>query len=292
MKITHLPPARVKPYPNNPRTNDAAVDAVAESIRRFGFRQPIVVDKNLVIIAGHTRWKAANKLRLKTVPVHVATELSPAQAKAYRLADNRTADLADWDLPRLAKEIEGLAGDVDELLAGLDFDALLKGLPAEPEPGLTDPDAVPEPPDKAITRPGDLWTLGDHRLLCGDSTKAEDVARVMGGQKAGLSFTSPPYLQQRDYTEASDCSDWDGLMQGVFGNLDAAMADDGQVLVNLGLVHRDNEWLPYWESWIEWMRGRGWRRFAWYVWDQCSGLPGDWNGRCAPSFEFIFHFNK
>jgi DNA modification methylase len=93
----------------------------------------------------------------------------------------------------------------------------------------------------------------------------------MNGQKADLCFTSPPYGQQRDYE--SGIKDWLGLMQGVFSNLQ--MAEDGQVLVNLGLIHREGEWLPYWDPWIEWMRKRGWRRFAWYVWDQGPGMPGD-----------------
>ena len=128
-----------------------------------------------------------------------------------------------------------------------------------------------------------------HRVACGDSTKAEDVARLMGGgETADVIFTSPPYAQQRDYTKKIE--DWDGLMQGVFGNLPAN--DKTQVLVNLGLIHRDGEWVPYWDGWIEWMREQGWRRFGWYVWDQGSGLPGDWSGRLAPSHEFIFHFNK
>jgi len=102
-------------------------------------------------------------------------------------------------------------------------------------------------------------------------------------------FTSPPYGNQRDYTTGG-ISDWDKLMQGVFATL--PMRDDGQVLVNLGLIHKDGEWQPYWQDWIAWMREKNWRRFGWYVWDQGPGLPGDWNGRFAPSFEFVFHFNK
>lgn len=131
-----------------------------------------------------------------------------------------------------------------------------------------------------------------HAILCGDSTKAEDVAHLMDGERAALCFTSPPYAQQRDYGEKAKekVQDWDGLMRGVFANL--PMTDDGQVLVNLGLVHRDGEWIPYWDGWIEWMRCQGWRRFGWYVWDQGHGLPGDWNGRLAPSHEWVFHFNR
>ncbi|HUV66981.1 MAG TPA: site-specific DNA-methyltransferase, partial [Sedimentisphaerales bacterium] len=212
------------------------------------------------------------------------------QIAAYRIADNQTASIAEWDFDALAAEIEKLK-DVEFDLDLLGFgDRELAELLAmnTPEPGPEG--GIPEPPKKPVSKTGDLWLMGEHRLLCGDSTKAGDVAGLMGGEKAGVCFTSPPYGQQRDYTEASDCSDWDGLMQGVFGNL--PMADDGQVLVNLGLIHRDCEWIPYWDGWIEWMRGQGWRRFGWYVWDQGAGLMGDWSGRLAPSFEFIFHFNR
>src|SRR5262249_55336583 len=135
---------------------------------------------------------------------------------------------------------------------------------------------------------GQLWCIAGHRLLCGDATKAADVARLMNHALVSVCFTSPPYLQQREYTVAID--DWDALMKGAFLHL--PMREEGQLLVNLGLIHRGGEWLPYWDGWIEWMRRQGWRRFGWYVWDQMHGLRGDWVGRCAPSHEFIFHFNR
>ncbi len=130
-----------------------------------------------------------------------------------------------------------------------------------------------------------------HRLMCGDSTSVEAIDTLMDGQRADLCFTSPPYAQQRDYGAAKEkVGDWDSLMQGVFACIPTK--DGAQVLVNLGLVHRDSEWQPYWDNWVAWMRDSGWRRFGWYVWDQGPGLPGDWNGRLAPSHEFIFHFNR
>ena len=176
MKIELRPLAEIKPYEKNPRLNDAAVDAVAESIRRFGFRQPIVVDADGVIVCGHTRYRAAQKLGLAEVPVHVATDLTPEQIRAYRIADNKTAELAEWNLELLPIELAKLKdAGIDWSLLGFDQDELAMLLDPGVQQGLTDPDDVPEPPDAAITQPGDLWLLGDHRLLCGDSSKAEDV---------------------------------------------------------------------------------------------------------------------
>jgi ParB-like chromosome segregation protein Spo0J len=184
----------IRPYENNPRQNDAAVDAVAASIREFGFRQPIVVDTEGVIICGHTRYKAALKLGLTEVPVHVAKDLTPAQIKAYRIADNKSAELADWNYELLPIELSELKGmDFDLGLLGFSSDELAELLDTGIKDGLTDPDEIPEPPDEAITKPGDLWILGDHRLLCGDSSKPEDVDRLLAGATIQLVNTDPPY---------------------------------------------------------------------------------------------------
>jgi DNA modification methylase len=194
MKIEQWKLSEITPYENNPRQNDAGVDAVAASIKEFGFRQPIVVDTQGVIICGHTRYKAAQKLGLEKVPVHVAKDLTPAQIKAYRIADNKTADLAVWDYELLPIELSELKGlDFDLGLLGFSSDELAELHDTGVKDGLTDPDDIPQPPDEAITKPGDLWILGDHRLLCGDSSKPEDVDRLLGGATIQLVNTDPPY---------------------------------------------------------------------------------------------------
>jgi DNA modification methylase len=186
----------VRPYERNPRLNDQAVDAVAASMAEFGFRQPIVVDEAGVIIVGHTRWKAAQKLGLAKVPVHVAVGLSPQQARAYRIADNKTNELAEWDLNILPIEINELReGGLDMGLLAFDEEELGKLLSAAQgvTEGLTDPDAIPEPPDDPITQRGDIWVLGDHRLMCGDSGSVADLDRLLDGAIIDLFSSDPPY---------------------------------------------------------------------------------------------------
>lgn len=194
MQVTIRKLVDIRPYDKNPRINDDAVNAVAASIREFGFRQPIVVDAEDVIICGHTRWKAAQKLGLEKVPVHVAKDLSPEQIKAYRIADNQTASLAEWNYDLLPLELADLqAANYDLGMLGFDAEELAKLLDPGVEEGLTDPDEIPAPPDEATTQPGDLWLLGNHRLLCGDSSKPEDLDRLLDGAVIDLVNTDPPY---------------------------------------------------------------------------------------------------
>lgn len=292
LHVEYLPASSLIPYARNMnKHSDQHIAEIAASIKEFGWTIPILVDAENSIVAGHGRVLAAQKLGIDTVPVLRRDNWTKEQIKAYRIADNRLPKNAHIDTAMLGLELQELKGAEFELgLLGFDDDELAALLNPEQAPaeGLTDPDAMPE---NAETRckPGDLWILGNHRLLCGDSTNVQHVERLMGGEKADLCFTSPPYGQQRDYG-AGKVSDWDNLMNGVFSIL--PMADGAQVLVNLGMIHRDNEWMPYWDKWLEYMRSAGWRRFGLYVWDQGPGLPGDWNGRLAPAFEFVFHFNK
>ncbi|CAN5861316.1 DNA modification methylase [soil metagenome] len=194
MLIESRPLPSIIPYARNPRENHRAVAAVARSITEFGFRQPIVVDAAGVIIAGHTRYKAALQLGLAEVPVHVATELTAAQIKAYRLADNKVAELSRWDMELLPLELAELKLEgIDLSLTGFNPNELAGLLGLDAQGALCDPDDVPGLPEAATTRPGDLWLLGEHRLLCGDSGSAADVDRLCAGHPIHLVNTDPPY---------------------------------------------------------------------------------------------------
>jgi site-specific DNA-methyltransferase (adenine-specific) len=185
MQIKDTPIDQIKPYANNPRDNDDAVDATANSIKKFGWQQPIVVDTGGVIIVGHTRYKAAKKLGLKTIPVLVADKLTPEQVKAYRLADNKTGELADWDDDLLQSELDGLV-DIDMSDFGFDPDITVQTETVD--------DDFDEPlPEKPKSKIGQIYQLGRHRLMCGDSTDGGAVAKLMNGQKADLLLTDPPY---------------------------------------------------------------------------------------------------
>jgi len=276
-------------------------DAVRDSIAELGFIRSVTVNRlSGYVVDGHERlWQALDAVEKDptvTIDVEYVELTESEEAKALAILD-ATADLAEIDstkLDELLRDFETGSEALSQMLSDLADSA---GILDEPEVEDVEPqiDRADVLMEEWGTAEGQLWIIEGkqtHRLLCGDSTKAEDVERLMDGEKADLVFTSPPYGQQRDYDKESavDCTDWDKLMNGVFGNLPAN--DKTQVLVNLGLIHRDCEWIPYWDNWIEFMRGEGWRRFGWYVWDQGAGLPGDWHGRFGPSFEFVFHFNK
>ncbi len=195
MTVEERPIESVKPYANNPRINDNAVDAVAASIKEFGFRIPIVVDADNTIICGHTRLKAAQRLNLNKVPVHVAHDLSPDQVRALRIADNQTAQLSSWDFDLLPIELSALQdADFDISLIGFSEEELAKLLGNdEPLAGQTDPDAVPGTPEEPVSKTGETYTLGKHRLMVGSATEPADMHKLMGEDKADLLLTDPPY---------------------------------------------------------------------------------------------------
>jgi len=176
----------IKPYKNNPRViSDFAVEKVANSIKEFGIKQPLVIDENNTIVVGHTRLKACELLGIKEVPCIVAEDLTKEQIDAYRLADNKTGEFSLWDDKKLEIEMEDISIDMEQF--GFD---LFEG---EEEVGLTDPDEVPEAPKVAISKLGQIYKLGNHRLMCGDSTSVSDVEKLMEGKEADMVITDPPY---------------------------------------------------------------------------------------------------
>ena len=232
MKIEQWPISKPKPYAQNAcKISEAAIAKVARSIQEFGFRQPIVVDAKGVIVAGHTRLLAARSLKLKTVPVHVAADLTPEQVRQFRIMDNRSHDEAEWDFDILNLELADMKSlDLDLSMTGFDIDELAE-IMADKSPGLTDEDAVPDAPIVPVTQLGDVWLLGNHRVLCGDSTVATDVERVLAGVKPLLMVTDPPYGVNYD-------SDW---------RLRAGINKWGQKLAN-GKVRNDDrsDWREAW----------------------------------------------
>lgn len=189
MQIVYKKLDEIKPYEKNPRNNEGAVQYVANSIREFGFKVPIVIDKYGEIVAGHTRYKAAKVLGIETVPCIIADDLSPERVKAFRLADNKTGELALWDDDLLKLELDGLVDDFDMADFGF-FDGDI--LPEE-EPEVVDDDYDPQPPEEPKSKRGDIYQLGRHRLMCGDSTSVTDVETMCGGRQMDLLITDPPY---------------------------------------------------------------------------------------------------
>jgi DNA modification methylase len=198
-RVERRPTASLVPYARNARTHsESQVAQLAASIREWGFTMPVLVDEAGEVIAGHGRLLAAETLGLEAVPVMVAKGWTARQIKAYRLADNQLALNAAWDVKLLAAELGELPGL--ESLIGFSNDELRRVLAGAGTAGLTDPDEAPPLPAEPVTRAGDLWICGQHRLLCGDATRAADVARLLGGVKPNLMVTDPPYGVAYDAT--------------------------------------------------------------------------------------------
>ena len=236
------------PFARNPRTHtEAQVAKIAASIVEYGWTNPILVDGEHGVIAGHGRLAATRKLGLVDVPVIELGHLSSTQKRAYVISDNRLALDAGWNEELLALELAELSeAGYDLALTGFDdaeIEQLLVGDVAVGDGNEQDADApdaaddVPEVSATPVSRFGDVWQLGEHRLICGDAADAGVIALLMAGEEAVLCFTSPPYGNQRDYTGVTQ--DWDTLMRNVFAQL--PMAANGQVLINLGLIHREQE---------------------------------------------------
>jgi ParB-like chromosome segregation protein Spo0J len=199
LEVIHLPVASLRPYSRNARTHSQKqITQIAASIRTFGFNNPVLIDKDGVIIAGHGRVAAAKSLGLESVPVIRLEHMSEAEKRAYILADNKLAEKAGWDSDILAIELQNLMEldlDFDISITGFEMpeiDVLISGPSSKPE--KADPlDAVPALAETSITRPGDIWRIGPHRLICGNALEREIYTRLLGGEQAQMVFTDPPY---------------------------------------------------------------------------------------------------
>jgi DNA modification methylase len=239
LKLVYVPVGDLVPMVGNPRKNDAAIPKVMESIKRFGWTNPILARReDKVVIAGHTRLEAAKQLGLEKVPV-LWLDLDPVSSRLYNLADNKLNEVADWDdealsailTELLAEDAEGVAiagfGDqeIEALLREVNCDTVAEG----------DADEVPEPVEESWVKPGDLFSLGDHRLLCGDSTKLDDVARLMGSDRAACMWTDPPYgvnYKGKAGTIQNDGAEGlEALLNGAFAGANEALADGAAIYV-------------------------------------------------------------
>jgi DNA modification methylase len=297
MTVEDWPLERITPYPKNARKiTQQAIDVVAKSLQEFGWQQPIVVDAQGVIIAGHTRHAAAKQLGWTTAPVHVATNLTPAQVKAYRLMDNRSHEYAGWEMELLGTELLELKGfGLDLSLTGFtgsEIDRLVG-----PTAGLTDPDEVPEAPEQPVTKPGDLWVMGEHRLLCGDCRRINDTMLLFGGARANLVFTSPPYAEQRHYDESSgfrpippdEYVEWFGP---VAAGIESVITEDGSYFLNIkpSCEGLDTE-LYVFDLVMAHVRKWGWHFATEFCWER-NGVPKSVTQRFKNQFEPIYQFAR
>ena len=281
MKIIYQNIEDLIPYINNPRSNDHAVDKVASSIKNFGFKNPILVDQNNEIVAGHTRLKAAKKLNMKEVPTIKIDDLNEQQIKAFRIADNKVAEFSEWDEELLKIELEGL----DDAFTGFDLDDLESLFDEDVDPVVED-DFEVEVPEEPISKRGDIWLLGRHRLMCGDSTSIDDVEKLMDGSTAKMLFTSPPYSDMREYEGGKDLS-----VDNITMFIAAYRQFTDYQCVNLGIQRKGNDIVQYWDEYIRIAKESGYKMLAWNVWDKLMcGSIGQQSAFFPIRHEWIFVF--
>jgi len=238
LNIEYWPVKQLRPYENQMRRNDACVGRMVRAIEAYGFRAPLLVQSDGVIVDGHLRLKAALAMGLSEIPVVVVDDLSSNQVSGLRLLINRSATWAGWDDEVLAGELAALdAAGFDLDLTGFDTNELDVFLQMARDGEAPDPDEAPEPPLVPVSRPGDLWNLGEHRLLCGDATLTDDVKRVMAGEPASLCWTDPPYNVAYEgkagsiQNDAMSETDFKAFLEASFAGAWLALADGGAIYV-------------------------------------------------------------
>lgn len=299
-EIVHIEVSALIPYARNSRTHSPEqVKQIAASIREFGFTNPVLISPDKTIIAGHGRVQAATHLQMDTVPCIVLSDLTDTQRRAYVLADNKLALNADWDLDMLKIELDALHEDgFDVGLTGFDPDELLEAMGLNDIQPIID-DEIPEPPEVPVTQKGDLWIMDGHRLLCGDSTKAEDVRRLMDGAISDVLITSPPYglgesSKIRDnisskssrpiYDDYDDNPDaWGDLMRMWYSSYREHVSC---IICNVQLLANNKRQL------VHWLDGVSSNLCDVIIWDKKHGPPQIARNVLTNRFEFCFIFNE
>jgi DNA modification methylase len=300
-RIEHWKLTKLSPYSKSPRRHsDAQIAQIAGSIVQFGFNSPILIDSKGGIIAGHGRYLAALKLGLEIVPVIILDHLSELEKRAYLLADNKLAELSDWDDDTLASELAELK-NADIHLGDLGFsDDELRLLMADaelPDTDQTEGEAIAEPPPGPVTLAGDIWLIGKPRLICGDCRDHDLLHRLFAGTRANLVITSPPYDAQREYDASSGFtpippekySEWFRI---VADNIASILAPDGSYFLNIKEHSQDGERSLYVKDLvIAHQRQWGWRFVDEFCWrNTANGVPGKWPNRLKNAWEPVFHF--
>lgn len=282
MEITWVEIGKLKPNPKNPNKHSKdQIDRLVKLIKYQGWRHPIIVsNQSDLVVAGHGKLEAAKKMGLQKVPVHYQDFQDSEQEYAFLTSDNAIASWAELDLGNINSELGNLGPDFDLDLLGIkDFVIELA------DKALTDEDSVPEKPIEPRSKLGDLFLLGPHRLLCGDSTDKALVERLMNGEKADMVFTSPPYLDLRDYR----------------GDIDLSITKLGGIFdwpahffcVNLGLIIRERTIIQYWNDWIAEANKRGLPLLSWNVWDkERASAPAHQQSMFGLCHEWIFVFGE
>lgn len=264
-QITFKALDEVRPYANNPRKNDDAVEYVVNSIKEFGFKVPIIIDGSGEIVAGHTRYKAAKQLDMEEIPCIVADDLTDEQIKAFRLADNKVSEKAEWDFDLLGEELDDIV-DIDMETFGFDFEI------EEEEPEAVEDDYEVELPEEPKAKLGDIYQLGRHRLMCGDSTSVDDIERLLGGNKIDLVLTDPPYginiVNDAGKVGAPNLAENRTYMEVKGDDTTETAQENYQACISLGIdnyiIFGGNyftDFLPFSDGWL--------------IWDKRVGMPSN-----------------
>ena len=302
-KIQQWPIERLIPYARNARTHSAEqVAQVAASMREFGFTNPILIDGDSGVIAGHARLQAARKLGLTEVPVIVLDHLTATQKRAYILVDNRLALNAGWDDELLAAEMATLREDEFDLdLLGFDEEELRRLVDEIDRKANDEPDEeeTSEPPVEPVTRAGDLWLIGKHRLICGDCRDGAIVGQLLDERRVNVAITSPPYASQRVYDASSGFTpippaDYSSWFRDVAANIQSFLSPDGSYFLNIKEHAEDGQRSLYVKDLvIAHQRQWGWRFVDEFCWrNTANGVPGGWPNRFKNAWEPVFHFTR